>query len=112
VRNVKNSDIYSNIIPISYLSKVTGLAPLSLAYTHDKHSRVGASLNTSVPGVLYTVLMIIGIIGGQCFAVILYATDTGTSGIEVKKYVVISEFVISGITSITSLAISLIRIRK
>jgi hypothetical protein len=66
VRKVKNSDIYSNVIPIYYLSRVTGLAPLSLAYTHDKHSRVGASLKTSVPGVLYTVLMIMAIIGAQC----------------------------------------------
>jgi hypothetical protein len=33
VRNVEISDIYTNIIPIYYLSKVTGLAPLSLADT-------------------------------------------------------------------------------
>jgi hypothetical protein len=112
VRNVKNSDIYTNIIPIYYLSKVTGLAPFSLAYTHDKHSRVGASLKTSVLGVLYTVLMIMWIIGAQCFRLISYVTDTGTFVTEGTKYVVILEFIICGITSITSLAMCLIKIRK
>jgi len=36
VRSVKKTDIFDSIIPMYYLSKYTGLAPLSLAYSHDK----------------------------------------------------------------------------
>jgi hypothetical protein len=111
-RNVKKPDIYSNMIPIYYLSKVTGLAPLSPAYTPDKHSRVGARLKILLPGVLYTVLMIMGIIEGQCVALILYATDTRTNVTEGTKYVFLSQLIIREITSVTSLAIGLTRIRK
>jgi hypothetical protein len=112
VRNVKNSDIYTSIIPIYYLSKVTGLAAFSLAYNHDKHSRVGASLKTSVPGILYTVLMIMFVIGMQCSSLMLYGINALTFGSGGTKYVLVSEFVLSGITSVTSLAIGLVRIRK
>ena len=56
VRRVKKTDIVDSIIPLHYLSKFTGLAPLSLAYTHDKQGRVRVTLKTSVPAVLYTVL--------------------------------------------------------
>ena len=35
-RSVKKIDIFDSVIPIYYLSKFAGLAPLSRAYIHDK----------------------------------------------------------------------------
>ena len=52
VRSVKKTDIFDSIIPMYYLSKLMGLAPISLAYTHDKQDRVAVTLKTSVPAVL------------------------------------------------------------
>ena len=49
------NDIFDSIIPMYYMSKLMGLAPLSLAYTHDKEDRVAVTLKTSVTAVLYTV---------------------------------------------------------
>jgi len=112
VRSDKKSDIFSSIIPIYYLSKLMGLAPLSLAYTHDKQGRHAVTLKTSVPAVLYTVLLITGIAASECFVLMFFKYDTFFSGVEGTKQVLVAEFVISGITCVTSLAIGLRRIRK
>jgi len=76
VRSVKKSDIFASIIPIYYFSKYTSLAPLSLAYTHDKQGRDGVTLKTSVPTVMYTVLLSIGIAAAQCFFLNFFGFDT------------------------------------
>ena len=112
VRSVKTPDIFASIIPIYYLSKCTGLAPLSLVYTHDKQGRDGVTLKTSVPAMLYTVLLIIGIAAAQCFGLRAYTVDSLPFGTKEIKQVLVSEFVLRGITIITSLAASLTRIRK
>ena len=74
--------------------------------THDKQNRVGVTLTTSVPAVLYTVLLIIGIATAQCFVLRFYRFDTLPFGIK-KKLVYLSEFVLCGITGVTSLDSSL-----
>jgi len=112
VRSVKKSDIFASIIPMYYLSKLMGLAPLSLAYTHDKQGRHAVTLKTSVPAVLYTVLLIIGIAAAQCFVLTIIRFYTLPFGTEKTKQVLVSEFVVIGISCITSLAIGLTRIRK
>jgi len=112
VRSVKKTDIFDRIIPMYYLSKCTGLAPLSLAYTRDKQGRVGVTLKTSVPAVLYTVLWITGIAAVLCFVLKFYRFDTLPFGNTETKQVLVSEFVLRGITSFTCLATSLTRIRK
>ena len=109
-RSVKKPDIFSHIIPIYYLSKIIGLAPLSLAYTHDTQGRVKVKLKTSVFGILHTVLTIMGIIGAQCC--VLYFSDKLLIKDERKKKVVNLEFLIDGIAGVAGLALSLIRIRK
>ena len=111
-RSVKKKDIFDSIIPMYYLSKYTGLAPLSLAYIHDKQGRVGVTLKTSIPAVLYTVLWITGIAAAQCYVLMFYRFDTISFGNTETKQVEVSEFVLRGITSFTSLANSLTRIRK
>jgi hypothetical protein len=64
------------------LSKCTGLAPLSLAYTRDKESRVTVTLKTSLFGVLYNLFLTMWIIGEQCYepfaAIQLPAADEKT----------------------------------
>ena len=95
-----------------YLSKLMGLAPMSLAYTHDKQVRVAVTLKTSVPLVLYTVLLIIGIAAALCFVLMFYRFDTLPFGTEQTNQVLVSEFVVSGITCVVSLSIGLTRIRK
>jgi hypothetical protein len=112
VRNVKKPDIYSSIIPIYYLSKLTGLASLSLASTYDKQNRVGVTLKTSVCGVAYTVILIMGIIGGLCSVVTFYRSSTVPFGSEGSKHVLVSESLVNGIACISSLAVFLTRIRK
>ena len=112
VRSVKKSDIFSSIIPMYYLSKLMGLAPLTPAYTHDKQCRDGITLKTSVPAVLYTVLLIIGIAAAQCFVLTFFRFDTLNWGTEKTKQLQVSEFVVSGISCVTCLAIGLTRIRK
>ena len=72
VKSVKKTGIFDSIIPMYYLSNLMGLAPLSLAYTHDIQGRVGVTLETSVPAVLYTVLLITGIAAAQCFVLKFY----------------------------------------
>ena len=112
VKNVKKSDIFASIVPIYYLSKYTGLAPLSLAYTHDKKGRHAVTLKTSVPAVLYTVLLIIGIAAAQCFVLTFIRYDTFNFGNEETEHLQVSALVASGITCVTSLVIGLTRIRK
>ena len=87
VRIVKKSDILTRIIPMYYLSKYTGLAPLLLAYTHYKQGRVGVTLKTSVPAVLYTGLLITGIAAAQFFALKFFRYDTLNFGTEQTKQV-------------------------
>ena len=112
VRSVKKTDIFDSIIPMYYLSKLMGLAPMSLVNTQDKQDRVGVTLKTSVPAVLYTVLLITGIAAAQCFVLTIVRFDTLPFGTEQTKQVLVSEFVVSGITCVVSLAIGLTRIRK
>jgi len=112
VRSVKKPDIFSSIIPMYYFSKLMGLAPLSLAYTHDKQGRDVVTLKTSVPAVLYTVLWITGIAAAELFVLTFARFYTLPFGTEQTKQVLTSEFVVSGITCVTSLATSLTRIRK
>jgi len=112
VRSVKKTDIFASIIPIYYLSKCTGLAPLSLAYTHDKQDRDGVTLKTSVPAVLYSVLLIIGIAAAQFFVLTFYRFDTLPFGTKETKQVIVSDFVLCAITGVTSLATALTRTRK
>ena len=112
VRSVKTPDIFTSIIPMYYLSKFTGLAPFSLTYTHDKQSRVRVALRTSVPAVLYTVLLIIVITAAQCFVLKFYRNVTHPFGNEKTKQVIVLESVVSGITCITSLANSLKKFGK
>jgi hypothetical protein len=112
VRSVKKTDIFASIIPVYYLSKYTGLAPLSLAYTSDKQGRDGVTLKTSVPAVLYTVLFIIGIAAAQFFVLTFYRFDTLPFGTKETKQVVVSVFMLRGITGVTSLATALTRIRR
>jgi len=112
VRSVKEADIFASIIPIYYLSKCTGLAPLSLAYTHDKHGRDVVTLKTSVPAVLYTVLWITGIAAAELFVLTFGRFYTLPFGTKETKQVLVSELVLRGITCFTSLATSLMKIRK
>ena len=95
-----------------YLSKLMGLAPMKLAYILDKQGRVAVTLKTSVPAVLYTVLLITGIAAAQCFVLMFYRFDTLPFGTEQTKQVLVSEFVVSGITCVMSLSIGLTKIRK
>jgi len=95
-----------------YLSKLMGLAPLTPAYTHDKQCRDGITLKTSVPAVLYTVLLIIGIAAAQCFVLTFFRFDTLNWGTEKTKQLQVSEFVENGISCFTCLAIGLTRILK
>ena len=112
VRRVKKTDIVDSIIPLHYLSKFTGLAPVSLAYTHDKQGRVRVNLKTSVPAVLYTVLLITGIAAALCFVLTFVRYYTIPFGTEQTKHILIVETVANGIACITNLAIGLTRIRK
>jgi hypothetical protein len=112
VRSVKKPDIFTSIIPIYYLSKFTGLAPLSLAYCHDKQGRVQVTLKTSVPAVLYTVLLIAGVTAAQFFVLTYYRFDTFRYGTEGTKQVLVSVFLLRGITCVTSLVTALTRVRK
>jgi len=112
VRSVKKTEIFSSIIPMYYLSKLMGLAPFSLAYTHDKQGRDVVTLKTSVPAVLYTVLFITGIAAAQFFVLTFGRFYTLPFGTKETKQVLVSERVLRGITCFTSLATSLMKIRK
>jgi uncharacterized membrane protein len=109
VKNVKEHNIYSNIIPIYYLSKLTGLAPLSLAYTRDKEMRLYISLKSSVFGILYGMLLIMTIIAAQ-ICVFIFSYDIPVA-VE-RRNLFLSELLLSGVSSVTSLVVSLTKIRK
>jgi hypothetical protein len=111
-RGVKKPEIFSSIIPMFYLSKLVGLAPLSLAYTNNKQGRDGVTLKTSVPAVLYTVLWIIGIAAAYLFILTFVSFNTLLFWTARTKTVLVSKLVVSGITCVASLSIGLTRIRK
>jgi hypothetical protein len=112
VRSVKKPDIFTSIIPIYYLSKFTGLAAFSLSYCHDKQGRVQVTLKTSVPAVLYTVLLITGVIAALCFVLTFCRSVKLTFGTEETNQVLVSVFVLRGITCVTCLVTALTRIRN
>jgi hypothetical protein len=111
-RSAKKADIFASIIPIYYLSKVTGLAPLSLAYSPDKQGRVQVTLKTSVPAVLYTVLLITGVIAAECFVLTFCRSVKLPFGTEETTQILLSVFVLRGITCVTSLVTAVTRIRN
>jgi gustatory receptor len=109
VRNLKKIDIYSIIIPIYYLSKCAGLAPVSLTYTRDKGMRIRTTLETSTLGIIYTVLLLMVITGAQsCVLIFHHRLPFKVERIHLH----VTEVLIMGIASVTSLAISLTRLRK
>ena len=109
VKNVKKVDIFSNIIPIYYLSKFTGLSPLSLAYTYDQQRRDTVTMKTSIFGVLCNVLMLMWITGDQFY---MFLTNHKSSASEKTNYIMELESVTDIICAVSSLIMSLIRIRK
>ena len=109
VKTVKKADIFSNIIPIYYLSKFTGLCPLSLVYTHDQQRRDTITMKTSIFGVLCNVLMLMWITGELCYGLL---TNHINFADEKTNYVMEFESVIHIISAVSSLIMSLIRIRK
>ena len=109
VKTVKKADIFSNIIPIYYLSKFTGLAPLSLTYTHDQHRSDNITMKTSIFGVLCNVFMLMWITGDQFY---MHLTDHKNSASEKTNYIMELESVTDIACAVSSLIISLIRIRK
>jgi hypothetical protein len=108
VKNVKEPNIYF-IIPIYYLSKLTGLATLSLAYTRDKDMRLYISLKSSAYGILYAVLLIMAIIAGQ-ICVLIFSYDFKVA-VETKS-LYLSELFLRGVSSVTSLVVCLTKVRK
>ena len=111
-RSDKTIDIFDSINPLYYMSKYIGLAPLSLAYTRDKQGRVRVTLKTSIPAVLYTVLLITGIAAVQCFLLTFYRFVKLPFGNIETKQLEVSQLVLRGITSFICLATSLTGIRK
>jgi len=71
VKNVKKTDIFSNMIPIYYLSKLTVLPPLSLAYTHDQQRSDTRRMKTSLFRVLRNVFMLMWIAGDQLYMLLI-----------------------------------------
>jgi hypothetical protein len=112
VRSVRKPDIFASIIPIYYLSKFTGLAPLSMVYSPDKQGRVQVTLKTSVPAVLYTVLLLTWITAVHLFVLTFYRFDTLRIGTKETKHVLVSAFVLREITCVTCLISALTRVRK
>jgi hypothetical protein len=109
VKHVKEHNIYSNIIPIYYLSKLTGLAPLSLAYTRDKDMRIHVRLRSSVFAMFYGVFLVLVIIAGQCCVFIFNYRLPGKSE---TKILYLSGLLIIGASSVTSLVLWLTKLRK
>jgi hypothetical protein len=109
VKDVKEPNIYSNIIPIYNLSKLTVLAPLSLTYTRGKEMRLYISLKSSVFGILYGVLLVVAIIAGQSY-VFIFSYDIPVA-VETRN-LFLSELLLSGVSSVTSLVVSLTKVRK
>jgi hypothetical protein len=109
VRNFKKLDIYSDIIPVYYLSKCAGLAPVSLIHNRDRAMRVRVNLKTSKLGITYTVFLLIVIAGAQsCVITFHHSLPFKVERIHLH---VLQSFIM-GIASVTSLIISLRRIRK
>jgi len=109
VKTVKKDDIFSNIIPIYYLSKFTGLSPLSLAYTDDQQKSDTVTMKTPIFGVLCNVFMLMWVTGDQFY---MFLTNHKSSGREKTNYVTEPESVTDIICAVSSLIMSLIRIRK
>jgi hypothetical protein len=109
VKTVKKSNIFSNIIPIHYLSKFTGLSPLSLAYSHEQQTSDTVKMKTSIFGVLCNLFMLMWITGDQCYMLLI--KNTNFAG-EKTNYIVNFESVIYTISAVSNLITSLIRIRK
>jgi len=109
VKTLKKADIFSNIIPIYYLSKFTGLFPLSLAYSQHQQRRGTVKMKTSKFGVLCSMFMLMWITGDQCYE---FITNHINFQGEKKNYVMDLESVIYTISAVSSLIMSLIRIRK
>jgi len=109
VKTLKKADIFSNIIPIYYLSKFTGLFPLSLAYSQHQQRRGTVKMKTSKFGVLCSMFMLMWITGDQCYE---FITNHINFQGEKKNYVMDLESVIYIISAVSSLIMSLIRIRK
>jgi gustatory receptor len=109
VRKFKKLDIYSDIIPVYYLSKCAGLAPVSLAHNRDKGMRVSVTLKTSILGITYTVFLLMIITGAQsCVLMFHHRLPFKVERIHLH----VLEVLIMGIASVTSLITCLIRIRK
>jgi hypothetical protein len=109
VRNIQKTDIYSDIIPIYYLSKCAGLAPVSLVYTRDKGMRVRVSLKTSSSGTIYTAFLLMVICAAQsCVFLFHHKLPFKVERIHLH----LSQVIIMGTASVTSLAVTLTRIRK
>jgi hypothetical protein len=109
VRNFKKTDIYSDIIPIYYLSKCAGLAPVSLAYTRDKGMKVRVTLKTSSSGTIYTAFLLMIICAAQsCVFIFHHKLPFKVERIHLH----LSQVIIMGTASVTSLTITLTRIRK
>ena len=108
-KTVKKADIFSNIIPIYYLSKFTGLSPLSLAYIHDQQRSDTITMKTSIFGVLCNMFMLMWIIGDQLYKLLF--NHKNFAG-KKTNYVMEFESVIYIISAVSSLIMSLIRIRK
>jgi hypothetical protein len=109
VRNFKKLDIYSDIIPVYYLSKCVGLAPVSLTHIRDKGMRVRVSLKTSILGVTYTVFLLMLITGAQSLVIKFHHRLP----FKVERiHLHVLQILIMGIASVTNLTISLTRIRK
>jgi len=109
VKIVKKVGISSNIIPIYYLSKFTGLSPLSMAYSHDQQRSDTVTMKTSIFGVLCNVLMLMSITGDQFY---IHLTNHKSSASEKTNYVMELEIVTDIICAVSSLIMSLIRILK
>jgi hypothetical protein len=105
----KKADVFSHIIPLHYVSKFTGLSPLSLAYTHDQERSDTVKMKTSVFGVLCNVFMLMWITGDQCYMLLINHMNFAD---EKTNYVMDFESVIYTISAVSSLIMSLIRIRK
>jgi len=109
VKTVKKANISSNIISIYYLSKYTGLSPLLLDYIHDQQRSDTLKMNTSKFGVLCSMFMLMWIAGDQCYGLLINYVNFAR---EKTNYVMEFENAIYTISAVSSLIMSLIRIRK
>jgi hypothetical protein len=108
-KNVKRLNIYSNIIPIYYLSKIVGLAPLSAVCAGEKETGVYIGLSSSVLGILYTVLFAM-LLTGAYVCILVFNFKSSVRSESGKVYT--SEVTMQVIFSIIILAVSTTKIRK